>query len=141
MTRFTVPRRIRFSDCDPAGIVFFPQYFIMLNGLVEDWVTQALGIPYHGLITTRGVGLPTVRLESEFRAVSRLGDDVLLRLGVERLGHRSLTLHVDCVSAVDEELRMTIRQVIVTTSLATHRAIAMPEDLRQAIEVFMGEGG
>ena len=29
---------IRFSHCDPAGIVFFPQYLVMFNGLVEDWV-------------------------------------------------------------------------------------------------------
>ena len=29
-------RRIRFSDCDPAGIVFYPQYFVMFNGLVEE---------------------------------------------------------------------------------------------------------
>ncbi|MEO7008669.1 MAG: hypothetical protein ABI156_05925, partial [Caldimonas sp.] len=29
---FTRSRLIRFSDCDPAGIVFYPQYFVMLNG-------------------------------------------------------------------------------------------------------------
>ncbi|HEY1393321.1 MAG TPA: acyl-CoA thioesterase, partial [Methylibium sp.] len=33
-------RQIRFSDCDPAGIVFYPQYFVMFNGLVEDWVGE-----------------------------------------------------------------------------------------------------
>ena len=30
----TVP--IRFSHCDPAGIVYFPHYFDMFNGLVEE---------------------------------------------------------------------------------------------------------
>jgi 4-hydroxybenzoyl-CoA thioesterase len=34
---FARERIIRFSDCDPAGIVFYPQYFVMFNGLVEDW--------------------------------------------------------------------------------------------------------
>ena len=38
--------RIRFAHCDPAGIVFFPQYLVMVNNLVEDWVTDALGVPY-----------------------------------------------------------------------------------------------
>jgi 4-hydroxybenzoyl-CoA thioesterase len=42
-TEFRRPRLIRFSDCDPAGIVFYPQYFVMLNGLVEDWVNEGLG--------------------------------------------------------------------------------------------------
>jgi acyl-CoA thioesterase FadM len=34
----TVP--IRFSHCDPAGIVYFPHYFDMFNGLIEDWYTE-----------------------------------------------------------------------------------------------------
>ena len=40
----TVP--IRFSHCDPAGIVYFPHYFDMFNGLVEDWYTEQLGVNY-----------------------------------------------------------------------------------------------
>lgn len=32
MSDFQLRRMIRFSDCDPAGIVFYPQYFVMMNG-------------------------------------------------------------------------------------------------------------
>ena len=60
---FRRERQIRFSDCDPAGIVFYPQYFVMLNGLVEDWVDDALDIGYRHLVIERRIGLPTVRLE------------------------------------------------------------------------------
>jgi 4-hydroxybenzoyl-CoA thioesterase len=122
---------IRFSDCDPAGIVFYPQYFVMFNGLVEDWV-DAMGIGYRHLIAEQRIGLPTVRLEADFRAVSRFGDSVTLALEVERLGTRSLTLALQCVGA-GEELRMQMRQVLVTTSLETHRAIDVPAALREAI--------
>ena len=27
---------VQFGDCDPAGIVFFPQYMVMFNGLLEQ---------------------------------------------------------------------------------------------------------
>ncbi len=38
---FERPVRIRFSHCDPAGIVFFPQYLVMTNDvLVEDCSTS-----------------------------------------------------------------------------------------------------
>ena len=47
--------RIRFAHCDPAGIVFFPQYLVMINNLVEDWVTECLGVPYAELL---GRGAP-----------------------------------------------------------------------------------
>ena len=134
MSLFQAQRRIRFSDCDPAGIVFYPQYFVMFNGLVEDWVSDALGVGYHRLVAERRVGLPTVRLEADFKAVSRLGDMVTLSLDVERLGQRSLTLALRCTGQGGDDLRMGLRQVIVTTSLETHRAIDIPADLRSAIE-------
>ena len=133
---FRRERLIRFSDCDPAGIVFYPQYFVMLNGLVEDWVNDELGVGYRALIVERRIGLPTVRLEVDFLAVSRLGDSVTLALQVERLGSRSIALALQCTGA-DGSLRMRMRQVLVTTSLDTHRAIDIPSDLRAAIERSM----
>ena len=130
---FQRARMIRFSDCDPAGIVFYPQYFVMLNGLVEDWVSEGLGIGYHALIAKRRIGLPTVRLEADFRAVSRMGDQVMLGLAVERLGSRSMTLVLRCFDPASGELRMQVKQVLVTTSLESHRAVEIPQDLRTAI--------
>ena len=135
MSRFVRERHIRFADCDPAGIVFYPQYFVMLNGLVEDWIEQRLGIPYRELVLVRGVGLPTVRLEADFKAVSRLRDPVALSLEVERVGQRSLTLQLRCAGPAGD-IRMSLRQVIVTTSLATHQSIDIPHDLRAAIDRF-----
>jgi 4-hydroxybenzoyl-CoA thioesterase len=129
---FRRERQIRFSDCDPAGIVFYPQYFVMLNGLVEDWVDDALDIGYRHLVIERRIGLPTVRLEADFRAVSHMGDRVVLALAVERLGGRSITLKLRCAGA-EGDTRMELRQVLVTTSLATHRAIDIPPDMRAAI--------
>ena len=136
-TSFVRERLIRFSDCDPAGIVFYPQYFVMFNGLVEDWVEEELGVGYRRLIVERRIGLPTVKLEAEFRAVSRMGDRVSLCLDVARVGGRSLSLDLRCQGPGPdgaEELRMRIRQVLVTTSLETHRSIDVPADLRVAIE-------
>lgn len=130
---FERERQIRFSECDPAGIVFYPQYFVMFNDLLEAWVDHGLGMGFNDLITRRRIGLPTVRLEADFRAVSRMGDRVILSLAVERVGTRSLGLTLKC-KGMDGELRMAVQQVIVTTSLDTHQAVPLPADLRAAIE-------
>lgn len=135
---FCRTRMIRFSDCDPAGIVFYPQYFIMFNGLVEDWIEEGLGIGYRHLIIDRRIGLPTVRLEADFRAISQMGDQVQLCLKVARLGTRSLTLQVSC-TGMDGGVRMQMQQVLVTTSLVDHRAIDIPPDLRSAIEASFAQ--
>ena len=129
---FRRPRPIRFSDCDPAGIVFYPQYFVMLNDLVEAWFDEGLGIAYADLVGRRRIGLPSVRLEVDFTAVSRMGDAVELALGVERLGGASLTL-AHTITGAGGERRMAMRQVLVSTSLDTHRAVELPADVRTAI--------
>lgn len=136
---FTQTRAIRFSDCDPAGMVFFPQYFVMLNALIEDWFTHALGVNYAHLLGQRRIGLPTVALQSEFRAPCRMGDTVEFRLQLERMGSRSLTLRVDCMCA--SICCVQIRQVLVSTSLAHDGAIEIPEDVREGIALWQSLTG
>ncbi len=131
MTGCVAERTVRFSDCDPAGIVFSPQYLVMLNGVVEEWFDRALHIPYAELIGLRRTGLPTVRLEVDFTAVSRHGDSLQWRVAVARLGRSSLTLAHECSSA--GQLRLRAQQVLVCTSLHTHRPQALPEDVRAAL--------
>jgi len=132
--RFEREVLVRFSHCDPAGIVFFPQYLVMFNNLVEDWVSEALGVPYGALIAERRIGLPTVSLGCEFTAVSRLGDVVTLWLEVERVGGSSLTLQLGCRQG--DEARVAVRQVLVSTDLASHRPLRLPDDLRAGLARF-----
>ncbi len=124
--------RIRFGHCDPAGIVYFPQYLVLFNGLVEDWFTDGLGISYANMLGPRRIGLPIVKLHCEFSAISRMGDDVQFKLKLDRLGGKSLSLSLDCCAG--DEQRVRSQQVLVFTDLNTHRAIAVPQDVRQAIE-------
>ncbi len=37
---------VRFTHTDPAGFVFFPRYFEMIQAVVEDWFTHAIGVRY-----------------------------------------------------------------------------------------------
>jgi 4-hydroxybenzoyl-CoA thioesterase len=130
---FRRKHKIHFSECDPAGIVFYPQYFILFNDLIESWIDELMPEGYHGVIGVRRIGMPTVHLDVDFKAVSRMGDEVWLSLDVERIGNKSLALAWAC-RGVDGVVRMSARQTIVTTSLDSHQAIAVPDDLRVAIE-------
>jgi 4-hydroxybenzoyl-CoA thioesterase len=144
--KFTTQRQVRFSDCDPAGIVFFPQYLVMLNGFVEEWFDQGLGISYAQLIGTRRTGLPTVRLEVDFTAISHHGDVLTFSAGLEKLGRSSLIVLTEVhgvapvlepTAAQPPELRLRARQVLVCTSLQTHKAQALPDDVRGALLPYL----
>lgn len=133
--KFEKSKRIRFAHCDPAGIVFFPQYLVLFNGLVEDWFTDALGVSYADFFNSRRIALPIVRLECDFRAISRLGDEITLALEPQRLGRSSLTLDFEC--RAQDVQRVTSRQVLVFTDLDSHRSIEMPPDIRQSLSHFI----
>lgn len=134
--RFVTQVPIRFAHCDPAGIIFFPQYLVLFNGLVEDWFNQALGVSYADMLLVDKLGLPIVHLECDFRAITRMGEQVSLGLTLEKLGHRSLMLSVDCMGP-DGQLRVSARKVLVFTSLHTHQAIGVPQPIRHAIEQWL----
>ncbi len=131
---FVTQRLVRFGHCDPAGIVFFPRYYELLNSVVEDW-WEHLGLPWSGLIGQRRIGMPTAQLDASFVAPSRLGEPLRFELRVARLGRSSLQLEHQ-VLGPDASLRVRFAQRIVATSLDTHRPIAWPEDLRAAIQGF-----
>ena len=115
-------------------MVFFPQYFVMLNNLVETWFTQGLEINYAALVRERRVGLPTVSLQSEFVAPSRMGETLDFDLQVTRIGQKSFTLAV--VGRGETEVRLRLTQVLVTTALDGDRAIAIPPDIQAALAPY-----
>ncbi len=134
---FTVDRRIRFSHCDPGGIVYFPRYFDMMNALVEDWFYQRLGLDYAGRLMSDGQGLPTARAECDFLRPSLMGETLSWTLSVTRIGTSSITVGIAAACDGEERLRATL--VLVATSLATHRPTPIPDDLRQAVETYRAE--
>jgi 4-hydroxybenzoyl-CoA thioesterase len=135
---FEIEDTVRFAHCDPAGIVFFPQYLVMLNTLHERWFNEGLGVPYHEYIGVRRLGVPTVRVECDFTAVSKHGDRLRQRLAVAKLGRASFELAVEFHSV--NELRARFRQVLVCTSLVTHKSQPLPDDVRAGMQRYLAIG-
>ncbi len=130
--RTTIP--IRFSHCDPAGIVYFARYFDLLNGVVEDWFCQELQIDYHEMIGRRRVGLGYVSANAEFARPSFMGDQLEFAVVIHRIGRSSLTIHIHAFRGSEPVL--VARLVIVTTSLEIHRSIPLPDDLHAALDRY-----
>ncbi|MFI1104033.1 acyl-CoA thioesterase [Streptomyces melanogenes] len=135
-TGFTQRKRVFFHHCDPAGIVFYPQYLLLINEVLQDWFETGLDVGYAGLFADRRIGIPTARLECDFLAPSRLGDPLDITLTVERIGKSSFELRYECAGAAGQDVRARIRAVLVTTSLDGHGPIPIPQDIRTAMERY-----
>ncbi|MEY3842400.1 MAG: acyl-CoA thioesterase [bacterium] len=131
---FTTERSVRFADCDAAGIVFFPRYFEMLNGVVEDWFAGPLQVSFRELHVNRKVSVPTAAVEARFIAPSRLEDELTFALTVTRLGRSSCSLR-HRISA-GGTLRFEASQTFVYVGLSL-KPEPWPEDLRARMANYL----
>jgi 4-hydroxybenzoyl-CoA thioesterase len=134
VSAFTRSVTIRFSHCDAAGIVYFPHYFDMFNGVIEDWYKAELKHDYADLVTGSRFGFPFVHIECDFNIPSMMGEVIDLTLLVERIGRSSLSIAIVCHR--DGLLRLRARMVTVVMSLDTRKPVPMPQALRDAIEAY-----
>lgn len=127
--------QVRFGDCDPAGIVFYPRYFEMFNNLVEDWCADALGTSFQELHGVRGLGLPTVHIETDFVATSKLGDRLGAALSVLKIGGASVTVSIR-LRGGDRGERVRATLVLVLMDLQAARATRIPEAMRERMAQY-----
>jgi len=125
---------IRFSHCDPAGIVYFANYFDIANGVVEDFVLGALGLDYHEIVGPRRIGLGFAHVECDFLKPGKMGDHLTFAVLIDAIGTASIALMLYAYR--DGEPVLAMRLVMVTTSLTVLRACAIPDDLRAAAERY-----
>jgi len=128
---FSVTRKIRFGQTDPAGIVYYPNYFDMFNEIVEDWFADELGCPFCDLHHVEGIGIPIVHVECDFSGPCRLGEIFTLSLRVVHLGPTSL--HLQILGTVSGDKRIKAALVLVFVDLKTYRSVAPPDHLRLLI--------
>lgn len=135
MPAFVTQKLVRFQHCDPAGIVFFPQYFLLFNEVVEDWFTQDLRIDWRRFHVDDRLGFPVKKTSTEFFFPSSLGDVLDCKLEITRLGRSSVELSI-CVTGQGQP-RANVLETRVHTSTAEHRARPLPPDLRERMLRFV----
>lgn len=127
--------RIEFNHCDPAGIVFYPRYFEMTNSVCENFFREVVGYSYHAMMAD-GIGVPTARVETDFRAPSRLGDLLDWSLVVERVGGSSVNFRLE--ARCEGQHRLTARLTLVWLG-PDQRPARWPDRIRATLEAHQEE--
>lgn len=73
---------VEWGHCDPAGIVFYPNYLAWFDDCTTA-LFQGAGLPTHALFQAHGIiGVPLVDLKVRFLASSTFNDTLLARSSV-----------------------------------------------------------
>ncbi|NBB98176.1 MAG: acyl-CoA thioesterase [Alphaproteobacteria bacterium] len=122
-------QKVLFKHCDPAGIVFFPRYYEMVNDCVEAFFADVLDWPFEAMHQTGAV--PTRAIESEFLTPARHGDALVLDLRITGLGRTSCSYSI--TARCGDETRFTHRATLVNVS-ANGRPAAWPAPVATKLE-------
>jgi 4-hydroxybenzoyl-CoA thioesterase len=128
---FTYKQKVLFKYCDPAGIVFFPRYFELMNDCVEAFFDQ-IGHPFEALHKDGGV--PTGKIEARFHAPSRHGDHLTLALTGKRITRSTFDFTIE--TTCDGARRMTYAATLVFID-AHGKSTPWADDLRAALTPYL----
>jgi len=132
---FLHKRKIRFSHCDPTGILYFPHVFDFVNATVEDWFESGLGMPFPEFHLLHRLGNPVVSTDCEFIHPCRFGEEITLELSPTRIGNSSIEMRIAAKVLGEERMRLRHRTAMI--SLDRFRAIEIPAELRARAEGFL----
>ena len=134
MFRNSIDITVEWGDCDPAGIVFYPNYFRWFNQGAHA-LFGAAGMPFHEMIAERGiVGVPMLDTQASFAAPVRFGETITLTSRIDEWRNRSFAVahevHKDgqlCAEGRD------IRAWVVHDDKAPNgiRAVTIPDDVKR----------
>ena len=83
MRRHVSERRVEFADCDSAGIVFYPNYYVWFDRAVER-LFMSVGLSYHNMETQHGiVGLPLLESGAKYLRPCRHGELIRIESWVD----------------------------------------------------------
>lgn len=122
--------KVRFSDTDPAGVMYFPRFLDRFHGVFEDWFSDELGMPYHWVLEETGIGFPTVHTECDYRKPCRFGEILDIELVVTRVGRRSFSCTYKVRGSGESEIRVQATLVTATVALDSFEPVPIPPVLR-----------
>lgn len=136
MSRITVYHvRVEFGDCDPAGIVWFPNFFRWVDAASRHYFVSCGVPPWHELERHTGVmGTPLVDTKASFVKSASYGDELEVHTSIAEW-HRRSFVQAHRVMRGDE-LIMECREVRVFAARRTEaegggiRAVEAPEEVR-----------
>jgi 4-hydroxybenzoyl-CoA thioesterase len=84
---------IEWGHCDPAGIVYFPNYFNYFDSSTNALFRRALGLTKFLMVKKYGiVGIPLVDVGARFIVPSTFGDVVTIESTVAEIGRSSFRM-------------------------------------------------
>lgn len=133
---FAVQERVRWSDCDPLGIIYYGTYVRFFESAEHEMFRQA-GLPYEVMRVQRQVQLPRKAFQVEFHSPAQMDELMEIRVGVSRLGESSITMRFEAYRAADLAHRASARLTVVCVEKESITKRVLPDFVKDALRPFL----
>ncbi|HET8745927.1 MAG TPA: acyl-CoA thioesterase [Ramlibacter sp.] len=130
--------RVEFGDCDPARIVWFPNFFRWVDASSRNFFVKCGVPPWHETEAATGmIGTPVVDTHARFVKTASYGDTLQIHTCIaEWRGKSFVQRHRvlrddDLIMECDEVRIFAARRGDDATAI---RAVAIPEEIRRLCE-------
>jgi YbgC/YbaW family acyl-CoA thioester hydrolase len=135
--KFEVLDRVRWSDCDPFGIIYYGAY-IRLFQVAEEELFRACGLPFAVLRADKGVWIPRKALQAEFHSPAQLDEEVAVEAHFSRIGRSAITMQFEVYRADDRAHRASGSLTVVSVDKPTMKPRRIPDDVREKLALYSG---
>ena len=138
MKIFQHHRTVRFGECDPAGVVYYPVFFNWFHEAMEAWFEEELGASYGSVI--QSTGFPAKSTSAQFFKPCRIGEALIVNLSLSEL--RTKGMHIQLTI---EDVHGTVKAhgsvICVAIGPAAgafqFKPVPIPEALFQNMQLFL----
>ncbi len=126
--------RVRWSECDLQGVVFYPNYLAYFDHLLTELWREAVGS--YARIQELGIDLVVAEAGIRYRVPARFDEEIELKAKISRLGTTSMTMDLTAERVGDGVLLAEgeLRHVFVDPQ--TFQKREMPEQVREQLSRF-----
>lgn len=128
---------VEFGDCDPARIVYYPNYFRWFDqGTHHLFAAAGLALPQ--LAETRGLTISLVGAKADFRGPATWGDRIFVACRVTRWGTRAFDIahtvtHAGTGVPVADGSETRVCVALDPADPKGLRSVPIPADIRAAL--------
>ena len=132
----TTQVEIQFGDCDPAGIVYYPNYFRFFDNATAGMLSAAFAMHKRNWLDHYGIaGIPMVDTGARFLRPSSFGDMVEIRSEITELGRSSFSVKHTLLNNGEIAIEAHEKRVwVARTPEGGIRSTLLPDEVRQLLE-------
>ena len=134
--RLEVRDRVRWSDCDPMGIIYYGAY-VRLFQVAEEELFRACGLPFEILRLAQNVWIPRKAFHAEFHSPAQLDEEVVVQASFSRIGTTAVTMQFEVFRATDRTHRASGSLTVVSVDRATMATRPLPESVRHQLTPYL----